>query len=79
MYVMSVAYSPNGKTIVSGGWDKKIILWDAQTARQIGAPLEGHEGGVSCVRYSFDGKSIISGSEDKTVRIWDAVTGNQLH
>jgi len=53
-------------------------IWYTQTARQIGAPLEGHTGCVNSAAFSPDGKRIVSASEDKTIRIWDAQTGKQI-
>jgi WD40 repeat protein len=75
--VHAVAFSPDGRTIVSGSRDGAILLWDAET----GAPKwgnrrsKGHTGGVSSVAFSPDGYTIVSGSSDKTIRLWDAKTG----
>ena len=44
--VNSVAFSPDGKRIVSGSGDKTVRLWDASTGQQIGAPLTGHTDSV---------------------------------
>ena len=76
--VHSVAFSPDGKRIVSGSFDETIRIWDAATGAQIGEPLTGHTGDVESVAFSPDGKRIVSGSDDKTIRIWDAATGKQI-
>jgi len=76
--VKSVCYSPDGKRIVSGSYDKTIRIWDAETGKQIGESLEGHTDCVNSVCYSPNGKRIVSGSEDTTIRIWDAETGKQI-
>jgi hypothetical protein len=76
--VSSVAFSPNGKHIVSGSFDKTIQLWDAETGEMLRPPLEGHEGHVRAVTFSPDGKHIVSGSDDKTIRLWDAEAGEML-
>src|SRR6267154_896043 len=76
--VMSAAFSPDGKRIVTGSYDKTIRLWDAETGEPLRAPLEGHEHWVSSVAFSPDGKRIVSGSYDKTIRLWDAETGEPL-
>ena len=74
--VTSVAFSPDGKSIVSGSDDKTIRLWDLQ-GNQIGQPFQGHRDSVRSVAFSPDGKSIVSGSNDKTIRLWD-LQGNQI-
>ena len=75
-WVNSVAFSPDGKTIVSGSRDKTIRLWDT-TGKPIGQPLKGHQAGVYSVAFSPDGKTIISGSSDKTIRLWNT-TGKPI-
>ncbi|MBQ2787165.1 MAG: PD40 domain-containing protein [Bacteroidaceae bacterium] len=69
--VESVAFSPDGKRIVSGSIDKTIRIWDVATGKQIGEPLIGHTYTVLSVAFSPDGKRIVSGSSDNTIRIWD--------
>ena len=76
--VDSVAFSPDGKRIVSGSWDGTLRIWDADTGQPLGAPLTGHTDAVYGVAFSPDGTRIVSGSADHTVRIWDADTGQPI-
>ncbi|KAK7059455.1 WD40 repeat-like protein [Favolaschia claudopus] len=77
--VMSVAFSPDGKHIVSGSDDNTTVrIWDAATGAAIGEPLQGHDSAVTSVAFSPDGKHIVSGSFDQTVRIWDAAIGEAI-
>ena len=70
-----MAFSPDGKRIVSGSCDNTVRVWDADTGQPVGQPLTGHTDAVTSVAFSPDGKRIVSGSDDKTVRVWDADTG----
>ncbi|OOK77749.1 nucleoporin Nup120/160 family protein [Mycobacterium kansasii] len=78
LWVTSVAFSPDGRRIVSGSADDTLRLWDAGTGQPIGAPLTGHTASVSSVAFSPDGHRIVSGSYDKTLRLWDAATGQPI-
>src|SRR5438105_11784011 len=54
--VLSMAYSPDGKTLASGSEDKTIKLWDVQSGKEL-ATLRGHTERVLSVAYSPDGKA----------------------
>ena len=75
---MSVAFSPDGHRIASGGYDNTVRIWDADTGQLIGNPLAGHTDDVMSVAFSPDGHRITSASVDGTVRIWNADTGNAI-
>jgi WD40 repeat protein/serine/threonine protein kinase/tetratricopeptide (TPR) repeat protein len=75
--VVSVAFSPDGKTILTGCMDKTARLWDAVTGRPIGQPLV-HQGAVTAVAFSPDGKTILTGGGDKTARLWDVAAGRPI-
>lgn len=70
--IRTVAYSPNGRLIASGGKDQAVTLWEGR--RALGEPLTGHEGWINSVAFSPDNHLVISGSADGTVRIWDVQT-----
>ncbi len=59
--MVSVAFSPDGKTILTGSCDTTARLWDAATGRPLGRPME-HRAPVWSVAFSPDGKTILTGS-----------------
>ena len=74
--VDSVAFSPDGKRIVSGSgsFEQALKIWDASSGKELGhAKASGRS-----VSFSPDGQRIVSGSADKTVKIWDASDGKEL-
>ena len=75
-YVMSVAFLPDGKRLVSTGWDKCIKIWDLTSGKaQVTMPSLGHFSYATQIKYSKDGKTLFSGGIDQTVVLWDVATG----
>ena len=68
-FTSSIAFSPDGKSIISGSGDKTIKHWSVETG-QLLQTFKGHKHWVLSVAFSPDGKSIISGSKDGTIRHW---------
>jgi WD40 repeat protein len=56
-WVKSVAFSPDGKLVVSGSWDETVRLWDTVTGAAL-QTLEGHSGSIRSVAFSPDGKQV---------------------
>lgn len=75
--VTAVAFSANGKTMLTGCADRKVRLWDSTTGKLVGPVLQ-HQGPVLSVAYSPDGKTILTGGSDNTARLWDTATGKPL-
>ncbi len=76
--VAAVAVSPDGKTTVSGSYDKTLKVWDL-AAGEVIHTLEGHSDFVAAVAISPDGKTAVSGSYDKTLKVWDLAAGKLTH
>ncbi len=75
--VYAVAFSPDGKLLVSASADKTVRLWDVAAQTEIRAlPEQG--GPVYSVAFSPDGKSLLTGGGDKTVRLYDVADGKEL-
>jgi WD40 repeat protein len=68
--VRSVAVSPDGKLMVSGGDDRTIRLWEYPECRPL-ARWEAHDNGVTTLHFLPGGRTLVSGSADGTLKLWD--------
>ena len=75
--VYSVAFSPDGNKIVSGGGDWTIKIWDSHAYSKM-IPANGHDGWVSNIAISPDGKRVVSAGSDGFIKHWDANAGSLI-
>jgi WD40 repeat protein/tRNA A-37 threonylcarbamoyl transferase component Bud32 len=88
--VFCVAFSPDGRQVVSGHWSSGTLtpdptiqeayslrLWDVKTGQNL-QTFSGHTGSIWDVAFLPDGKSLVSASADGTVRRWDVDTGQEI-
>jgi WD40 repeat protein len=80
--VMSVAFSPDGRSLASAGEEpifkgilnRSVRLWDLATGKEV-AVMKGHKDTVNAVAFAPDGRLLATGSADKSVKLWDLQTG----
>ena len=81
--VASLAFSPDGKYLLSGGHDGTIRLWEKASRKLlyliiINEPAIEIPPGIMSVSFSPDGSVFASGIRDRTVRLWKTETGDQI-
>ncbi len=74
-YVTSVAFNPDGRTVVTGGEDRRAGFWYLTDAEAMAGPLV-HQDGVELVAYSPDGRVLATAQSDGLVRVWSPPRGN---
>jgi WD40 repeat protein/serine/threonine protein kinase len=75
--VQGVAFSPDGRRVLSCAADATLRSWEVATGDEI-ARFEGHAGPVMGVAFSPDGRRAVSGGVDGTVRLWDTAAGKEV-
>ena len=74
--IQAIAFTLDGKTLVSGSEDKTVQLWNTNGAKR--STLRAHQGWVTAVAFSSDGAIVASGDTNKVIRVWDVDTGGEL-
>jgi RNA polymerase sigma factor (sigma-70 family) len=83
--IYSLAFSPDGKTLASGGWENAVRLWDVATGKEIRrfTPAKGQGSQntkVASVAFSPDGKRLAAGTGNASSNlvIWETATGKEM-
>jgi WD40 repeat protein len=77
-WVRCLSFTPDGGKLVSGSFDKTIVLWGLETGESI-YTLADRPKGIFALAVSPDGKLLASGSWDETIELWDLEAGKLLH
>ncbi|MBK8905761.1 MAG: protein kinase [Anaerolineaceae bacterium] len=75
--VTSVAFSLNGRSLLSGGLDAVLRLWDVDSGDLV-RRFDGHSSGIMSVAFTADGAYAASGAQDGTLIVWDVAHGDLL-
>jgi hypothetical protein len=75
--VNSLAWSANGRCLVSGGMDGTVRLWEFVNGQQI-AGWKGHQGEVAAVAFHPGRRQVVSAGHDTTLLVWDTTLGTAL-
>ncbi len=76
--VTSVAFSPDGKRLVTGHHDESVTLWDLSSAEPNKQLLGKHRRPVTSVAFSPDGRIVASAGIDRNVMLWDTAKRARL-
>ncbi len=72
-----LAFSPDGRYVLTGSLSHAAILWDVATGRQLRS-FRGHTLWVHSVAFSPDGQLVLTGSGDHTAALWETSTGRRI-
>ena len=75
-HVSVITFTPDGKTLATGGVDNVIRLWNVKERREK-SPTAGHQGRVYATAVAPDGRTIATSGADATIRLWNRATGRQ--
>src|SRR5262249_8828744 len=74
--VISLAFAPDGKALLSGSMDGKVRVWDLAT-RQPRLVLDGRGWHSRCMALSAAGKTVALATAFNVIRLWDVATGKE--
>src|SRR5206468_2359618 len=74
--IYHLTFSPDERTLASGGWDGKVKLWDVERDTLLWAGQ--HTSHINSVAFTPDGNMLASSGDDATLRLWDRQSGALL-
>src|SRR5437773_1232278 len=77
--VYALAFSPDGRTLASGGFDASVRLWNPVTGAEEECWREHKDRAVQALAFSPDGRYLASGGLDRCACVWDMRTRELLH
>jgi WD40 repeat protein len=75
--VSTLRFSPEGRFLASGSWDRTVKIWDLQTL-SLRLTLLGHTGVINTLAFSNDGQTLASGGVDQQIRLWSIFSGKEI-
>jgi WD40 repeat protein len=66
-----ITFASNGRFFLSGGQDKRCVIWDSATNKSTGSLEGGHNDGILDISISPDGQRVVTSSIDGSVVLWD--------
>jgi WD40 repeat protein len=77
LWFFSIAFSPDGKTLLTAGRDGTARLWDADTGLPV-QTIQVHRDSIFCASFSPDGRRVATAGTDKAIKTWEVGSGRQL-
>ncbi|ALG10931.1 WD40 repeat domain-containing serine/threonine protein kinase [Kibdelosporangium phytohabitans] len=74
---METAFTPDGRTLATGGADRMIRLWRVGDGQPVGV-LTGHDSPIRRIRFAPDGRTVLTASQDTVLRLWEFPSGQPL-
>ena len=75
--VLSLAFSPDSRYLLSGSGDFNAIIWDINQQQRLHT-LKGHTNHIYAVAFAPDSKRVVTGSYDQSLRLWRVANGGLI-